>query len=293
MSLNPAPRSPLMPLQKKPLPRPSFSLVLHPESDRTYKHFEGSGEVPFEITTTTTSTMSRANAWWLADASLLTYWDEAQAKTRFAPAGLDSRLIGNEENDTQCYLAWSNTFTIVAFRGTQADRLQDLITDATLGLVDWDRQPGEHVHLGFLRALDAVWPEIVKADELKKRPVWFTGHSLGAALATLAGDRFSRERSTLGLGELGGIYGFGSPLVGDRQFVDGFNRRCGDRSFRFVNDQDAVTRVPPPLLGYRHVNTERFVGFDDPDVTFISEPLIDHTPRRYAVLAWNALVESV
>jgi len=27
-------------------------------------------------------------------------------------------------------------------------------------------------------------------------------------------------------------------------------------------------------------------------VTFISEPLIDHTPRRYAVLAWNTLVES-
>ena len=57
-----------MPLQKKSLPRPSLSLVLHPEGDRDYKHFEGAAEVPFE---NGSSTMSRANAWWLADSSLL------------------------------------------------------------------------------------------------------------------------------------------------------------------------------------------------------------------------------
>ncbi len=90
---------------------------------------------------------------------------------------------------------------------------------------------------------------------------------------------------------MGGVYTFGSPLVGDRRFVDGFNSRVGNRSFRFVNDQDAVTRVPPPLVGYRHVNTEHFVGANDPTLS-LSEPLIDHTPRRYAVLAWNAFVDS-
>jgi len=137
-----------------------------------------------------------------------------------------------------------------------------------------------------------VWRELAASQELRGRPVWFTGHSLGAAHATLAGDRFLRDGARLGLGTLGGIYSFGCPLVGDRRFVDGFNRRCGEQSWRFVNDQDAVTRVPPPLLEYRHVNNERLVGFDAPYVTFISEPMIDHTPRRYAVLAWNTLVES-
>ena len=53
-----------------------------------------------------------------------------------------------------------------------------------------------------------------------------------------------------------------------------------------------MTRVPPPPIGYRHVQDERLVGFDDPDVSF-HEPLIDHTPRRYAILIWNALVETV
>ena len=279
-----------MPLEKKSLPRPSFSLVLHPEDDRDYEHFEGAAEVPFE---NGSSTMSRANAWWLADSSLLAYWDQAEAGKRFAnAAGLNSRLIEGKKKDTQCYLAWNDALAIVAFRGTQADQLQDLITDATFPLGAWDQQPGELVHSGFLEALEAVWQEIAKAEELKKRRVWFTGHSLGAALATLGGDRFARERSGLGLGELGGIYTFGSPLIGNRGFVDGFNGRCGDRSFRFVNDKDGVTRVPPRELGYRHVNTERLVGFDDPDVPLITEPLIDHTPRRYAVLVWNGLVES-
>ena len=186
-----------MPLQKKLLPRPSFSLVLHPEGDRDYRHFEGAGEVPFD---NGAATMSRANAWWLADSSLLAYWDQAEAGKRFADAaGLRSRLIEGKKKDTQCYLAWNDALAIVAFRGTQADSLQDLITDAAIPVGTWDQLPGELVHSGFLEALDAVWQDIAQAEELKHRRVWFTGHSLGAALATLGGDRFARERSGLGL----------------------------------------------------------------------------------------------
>ena len=180
---------------------------------------------------------------------------------------------------------------MAAFRGTEADSIHDIITDAQFAFADWDNLD-ERVHKGFREALDLVWPQLVAAIKpLADRRVWFTGHSLGGALATLAADRLVRERAREGLGELGGVYTFGSPLVGDRRFVDGFNSRVGDRSFRFVNDQDAVTRVPPPLVGYRHVNTEHFVGANDPGLSF-GEPLIDHTPRRYAVLAWNAFVDA-
>jgi len=278
-----------MPLEKKELPKPSLRLVLNPASDEEYTHFENAREAPFEPGT---SDFSRVNAWWLSDASLLSYWEETTAKLRFEKAGLASELIENQKSSTQCYVASAGAFAIVAFRGTEGGTLQDLITDVRFDRTDWDGQPEEGVHSGFRSALDSVWDKLVAVKELKGRGVWFTGHSLGAALATLAGDRFRRSREALGLGELRGIYTFGSPLVGNRAFVDGFNRRCGDRSYRFVNDRDAVTRVPPPIFGYRHVNTERFIGFDDPDVTLFMEPLIDHTPRRYAVLAWNTFVES-
>jgi triacylglycerol lipase len=273
---------------KKPLPRPSLSLVLHPEDDPGYQHFEDSLNVPFE---TAPAAFSRINAWWLADAALLSYWPPDAARQIFDDqAHLQSEAV--LRLDTQAYVAWNQAFALVAFRGTQPDSLIDVLTDAGIALKDWDVR-GERVHAGFKAALDVAWDRIVEIlTPLANRPVWFTGHSLGAALATLAGDRFVRERPVRALGELGGIYTFGSPLVGDRKFVDGFNARCGDRSFRFVNDQDSVTRVPPPLVGYRHVNNERFVGFNDPNVLF-NEPLIDHTPHRYAVLVWNALVDAM
>src|SRR5262245_516119 len=276
-----------MGLQEKPLPPPSFSLVFNPEKDREYRHFEGAVDVPFDPTAVE---FSAQNAWWLADASLLAYWEETDARQRFHEAGLESAPI-IQKADTQCYVAWTARFALAAFRGSEPDSLPDILTDIRALLKPWD-EPNETVHHGFREALDAVWPEVVAAlTPLADRPVWFTGHSLGGALATLAADRCVRQRAMLGLGDLGGVYTFGSPLVGNRHFVDGFNSRVHGRSFRFVNDQDGVPRVPPQLLGYRHVNTEHFVGEDGPGLPF-SEPLIDHTPRRYAVLVWNALVEA-
>jgi triacylglycerol lipase len=277
-----------MAFEKKPLPRPSLRLVVNPESDTDYRHFEGALDSPFD---TTPTLFSRVNAWWLADSALLSYWNSDRASDIFRnQAGLESAPVQN--NGTQGYVAWNQAFALVAFRGTEPDSALDILTNANIPFKPWDVS-GERVHSGFMDALDDVWAQVVATlTPLIDRPVWFTGHSLGAALATLAGDRFLRERDRHGFGELGGIYTFGSPLVGNRQFVDGFNSRCGDRSFRFVNNRDTVTRVPPSLIGYRHVNNERFVGFDDRDVSF-SEPLIDHTPRRYAVLVWNSLIDSL
>ena len=270
--------------KSKGMPRPSLELVFHPESDKDYVHFENALDVPFDATSIG---FSRVNAWWLADAALLSYWDNTAAGAIFRRAALDSEPF--QSAGTQGYVAWDDAFVIVTLRGTEPDSILDVATDGRIVMNPWDL-PSERVHSGFMEALNEAWDQMNGIlSRLGSRTVWFTGHSLGAALATLAGDRFLRQAQAHGLGTLGGIYTFGSPLVGDRQFVDGFNRRCGHKSFRFVNDQDSVTRLPLRLVGYRHVNNERFVGFDDPDVLF-AEPLIDHTPRRYAVLVWNALI---
>lgn len=284
---------PTFPFPKKDLPAPTLHRVLKPADD-DYDHFVHARDLPFDASPSGPDgrmTFSHLNTWWLADASLLSYWPPDVARQRFLDdAGLENAFLS--ERSTQCYVAWNDTFAIVAFRGTQPDALLDLIADARLLLLPW-RVDGERVHDGFQSALQDVWPKlIVQLKALKDRRVWFTGHSLGAALATLAIDRFLLERQDHGFQEPGGVYTFGSPLVGDRAFAGGFNGRHRDRSFRFVNDQDGVTTVPFPRLGYRHVNDERFVGFDDPDVNRFAENVIDHTPRRYATLAWNALVDA-
>jgi hypothetical protein len=63
------------------------------------------------------------------------------------------------------------------------------------------------------------------------RPLFYTGHSLGAALATLAAGRFPPRA----------LYTFGSPRVGDGEFATTLE---GVPTFRLVNNRDLVTGVP-------------------------------------------------
>jgi triacylglycerol lipase len=265
---------------KRSPPKPSLWLVTHPESDAQYVHFQpqmADGSIrravdvtPFEPSA---SVFSPVNAWWLAEAALLSYWDTASVATRL-----------NEQADV-----WS---------------------DINFLPVRWEK--GGNVHEGFAAALDAVWELIAaRLRSLPGRTVWFTGHSLGAAVATLAADRF---------GAPGGVYTLGSPRVGDDDFVSEFNARQGGRSFRYVNNHDVVTHVPPSRLGFGHVDSERH--FDDggrmaavsvrgaevlaaaakylsvridlivSGASVIPPGVIDHTPRRYTTFVWNAFVDA-
>ena len=182
-----------MAFQKKPLPPPSLKLVFKPQSDTAYTHFEGALDAPFDPM----AVFSRVNAWWLAEASLLSYWEPDTAQQRFRDrAALDSAPI--HSGDIQGYIAWNRNFTLVAFRGTEAESIHDIVTDAQFAFADWDNLD-ERVHKGFRDALDLVWRQLVTAIKpLADRPVWFTGHSLGGALATLAADRLVRDAPARG-----------------------------------------------------------------------------------------------
>jgi len=90
------------------------------------------------------------------------------------------------------------------------------------------------------RALPAAAPAPV---------VSVTGHSLGAALATL----YVMENAKTEKLKTPVLCTFGSPRVGDATFVRVFN---GLRlaSTRFAVDQDLVPQLPPQAFGFRHVN---------------------------------------
>jgi len=132
----------------------------------------------------------------------------------------------------------------IAFRGTEPTQLSDIWADLKAWQVKSKYKSGR-VHAGFRSALDEIWeilaPTII--SQASGREVIITGHSLGAALATLCCKRLSKlidNKITL--------YTFGSPRVGSRRWAKKFDTEA----YRFVNNNDIVTRVPSPIL-YRHV----------------------------------------
>jgi triacylglycerol lipase len=175
---------------------------------------------------------------------------------------------------TQAFIVADPEKIILTFRGT--DSLRDWIGNFDIDLVGGPL--GGKVHEGFSRALSLVWKDIQltfdalkpkavatreqlqKGDmpEVKAPSLWITGHSLGAALATLAVARL-REKDQA----VHGLYTFGSPRVGDRDFQEEFNADFRSKAFRFVNKNDAVTRIPMRSLFYSHVGQLFYI--DDHD----------------------------
>jgi triacylglycerol lipase len=204
----------------------------------------------FEITT---RDYSRPNAYWLGNAARLSYHDPATIQAAVAAWGLDEFLFF-DKLETQAFIAGNDRLLIVAFRGTTA--LLDWIFDARIDLIGG---PAGRVHEGFNVALSFVWLDIWNyiKEQLRGRALWVTGHSLGAALATLAVAKLRLERDEA----VSGLYTFGQPRAGDLEFARVFDLDFGQQAFRYVNDQDIVSRVPLRLMQYSHVGT--FKWFDE------------------------------
>lgn len=167
------------------------------------------------------------------------------------------RLRVFSKDETQAFLVADSKKVILAFRGTEPDVIEDWITDAN---IRWTSGPGGKVHRGFIHALTDVWNEI--EDELEKlrdneQTIWITGHSLGGALATLAAASLEFRNQPV---NISGLYTFGSPRVGSREFASQFDNNCKTKTFRFVNNNDVVTRVP---TGFRFSHVGTMMYFND------------------------------
>lgn len=178
------------------------------------------------------------------------------------------------------YTGTRSDVSAIAFRGT--DFGADPVTgspnsddlwkaDRKALLVDGSKEFGAgKVHRGFRAWLDSVWPQL-KAHIMKSlrenpdRPLLFTGHSLGAALAVLAVARAKQE----GLLEVNPVTGkkpqvvletFAQPRVGDQAFANHFAEVLGDITYhRYVYREDPVTALPLTSLGYAEIPSAELV----------------------------------
>lgn len=227
------------------------------------------------------------NALWLAELSRLVYRDPPLP----LPPGnsfpscvnyIRHSFFVSNATDTQAMLIEFGApapFAVLVFRGTE-QKPQDLITDLEIGL----HTLGKHkvgVHEGFTEALDSVWFKIEKELDALRCPVFFTGHSLGAALATLAAARRLASNPPKAL------YTFGSPRVGNSAFV-AFLNRIATSIHRVVDDDDIVTTLPPEGLGFAHVGIEKKLMAPAKHSPFklaglfnLPKFLADHAPINY------------
>ena len=181
----------------------------------------------------------------LVGLSQIAYRDEASARDDVTTSGLnDFRFYSGRS--TQAFSATDADQLYLAFRGTESTSPVDWAKDAQFKPVAGAL--GTKVHSGFKSALDEVWQEVSQVVTAANKPVLVTGHSLGAALAALAAARLSESGAAVA-----GVYTFGQPRTGLKDFRTAYSGRLGDATFRFINHIDLVTRVPLLIQGYRHV----------------------------------------
>ncbi|MFN3385709.1 MAG: lipase family protein [Candidatus Thermochlorobacter sp.] len=315
---------------KKPLP-PRTLAALRPPSYE-YRYFQNWKSHRFNPDATT---FNICNAWWLAEIALLAYADVEFIQKVFDETELHetgAKVKTFQKESLWCFVAYTDQTLLIAFRGTELqsfwDSVQDLITDFNFFPVS--DGAGAKVHRGFLSSIESVWQELeahVTALYLQKpRKIWLTGHSLGAALATLAADKLTRETAL----PVQGLYTFGSPRVGDLNFLQRFLTYPFSRNtYRIVLGEDIVPHAPP-VRWFRHVGRLHFINERDEMVSvmpsylsrhalkhalkalvkslqplslkkiseleqsfLIPNFLADHAPLSYAIRTWNCYVQSL
>ncbi|MET8829531.1 lipase family protein [Streptomyces sp. NPDC004610] len=204
------------------------------------------------------------HAYWLAHASAVAYQDEAAIERQAYDWGFD-RVRHHETRftppfplkDTQAYTMASDDMIVTAFRGTQPVEIRDWLSDASTPPWPGPARTG-YVHYGFAEALESVFPDLLDThSELNTagQSVWFTGHSLGGALAMLAATRMYLEEPRL---QADGVITFGQPRTCDRLLAAACNKGFKGRLYRFVNNNDIVPQLPPEPA-YTHVETLKYI----------------------------------
>jgi triacylglycerol lipase len=156
-----------------------------------------------------------------------------------------------DRDGAQAYIFANDDDAVVTCRGTEPHDWNDVRADLDLGTavaesVGW-------VHRGFKREVDDLWPRLEQALVSNTRTLWFTGHSLGGAMAAICAGRcrLSYIRSNPRA-----LYTFGSPRIGSRRYVNYVQMEA----YRWVNNNDVVPRVPPAWLGFRHKGQEVYLN---------------------------------
>ncbi|MBC9252792.1 lipase [Pseudomonas alcaligenes] len=142
--------------------------------------------------------------------------------------------------------------TFLVLRGTES--AQDWLDNLEAEQKPWPWHDGQgQVHGGFLKLYGSLRDLALAAlDSLQPRgSLWLCGHSLGAALSSMALLDLRERWPDQPLQH----YNFASPRLAAPDFAAAYNA-LGVPTYRLVNDSDLVPEVPPAVadsLLYQHL----------------------------------------
>eukprot|EP01097_Dermamoeba_algensis_P011427 TRINITY_DN8863_c0_g1_i1.p1 TRINITY_DN8863_c0_g1~~TRINITY_DN8863_c0_g1_i1.p1 ORF type:complete len:312 (-),score=32.71 TRINITY_DN8863_c0_g1_i1:119-1054(-) len=201
-------------------------------------------------------------------------------------------LFSNETEETFGYVAVDTVQAIIyiVFRGTVKE-LPNIEIDAdSFQIMPYPQTfPEVKVHQGFHNAYLSVRDQLIAGIRaalmsfprslLPSISLHFTGHSLGAALTTIAAVDIRLSLDELAINQFS-VYNFGSPRVGNLPFVYLYDKSV-QLSYRVTHWRDLVVHLPPKtILGqYVHINREVFYdsGFDQYKICSDQEGIEDGT----------------
>lgn len=181
----------------------------------------------------------------------IAYLDKKEAAAKKRELGYTGHKFF-EHDGAQAHAFWNKEEYVLAFRGTEPDELSDILAD--LNAIPRGAMTHGLVHSGFRGELDNIWKDVERNHIQHYAPnkrFYITGHSLGAAMATIAASRFED------FGDVTQLTTFGSPRVGTRKFV----KNIRTKHMRFVNNNDIVTKVPLWLMGYKHHGDLQYINY--------------------------------
>jgi triacylglycerol lipase len=217
----------------------------------------------------------------LESYQMLTDFENGQTFTLPAPYTLQAQFLtaehypGDEFPDAVpiAFVATSGEAIYVVFRGTKT--IPEWIADATLTQVPYPFvEGGGSTETGFTRVYSSIDEAIVAevntlAATNDYDTLYVTGHSLGAAVATLAAPQLARETRF----DSPVFYNFASPRTGDPIFADLVDEL--PTSWRIANSNDEVPKLPPAvtiifeddrrqILFYDHIDSLYGITFGEP-----------------------------